>query len=367
MSKFLPKIPAKLVLQDGTIFNGFAAGLVGTTIGELCFNTGMTGYQEIFTDPSYYGQIIIPTNVHIGNYGIKYDEDESNSIKIKGLIVKKFTNAYSRLNGDESLQDYLIRSKLVAISDIDTRALVQHIRDHGAQNGIISSENLNVDSLKELLTQAPDMNGLELSSKVSTPIAYSKGNDSSPIRIAAYDYGIKKNILQCMESRGAYIKVFPAQTPLTIVKEFNPTGYFLSNGPGDPAAMTYAIDTVREILNEDKPLFGICLGIQLLGLAAGITTYKMHHGHRGLNHPVKNIETNYCEITSQNHGFTLNENECNNNPDVVVTHINLNDQSIEGIRLNSKKAFSVQYHPESSPGPHDSRYLFDQFFKLMHN
>lgn len=364
-TKFLPKKEAILMLSDGTVFYGNAAGKIGTTYGEICFNTGMTGYQEIFTDPSYFGQIVIQTNAHIGNYGIKNTEVESNSIKIAGLIVKNFTNAYSRLQADTSLQEYLIGEDIVAISDIDTRALVQHVREKGTMNCIISSDISDLQLLQKKLQDAPDMSGLELSSVVSTQEAYYAGNPEAPIRVAALDFGIKKNILKCMTDRGCYVKVFPAHATIDDMMAFEPHGYFLSNGPGDPAAMPYAIQTTQDILDTKKPLFGICLGNQLLGLAVGLKTYKMHYGHRGLNHPVKNIETGYCEITSQNHGFTIDEKSIEGNPDVIVTHINLNDKSIEGIRLRDQNAFSVQYHPESSPGPHDSRYLFDKFIQMM--
>lgn len=364
-TKFLPKKEAILMLSDGTVFYGNAAGKIGTTYGEICFNTGMTGYQEIFTDPSYYGQVVIHTNAHIGNYGVKNNEVESDSIKIAGLIVKNFTNAYSRLQADYSLQDYLIQENLVAISDIDTRALVQHVREKGTMNCIISSDIADLDMLKAKLQEAPDMSGLELSSTVSTKEAYYVGNPDAKLRVAALDFGIKKNILQCLTDRGCYVKVFPAHATVSDISDFQPHGYFLSNGPGDPSAMSYAIATTQDILKSQMPLFGICLGNQLLGHAVGLTTYKMHYGHRGLNHPVKNIETGYCEITSQNHGFTIDEKSIENNKEVIVTHINLNDKSIEGIRLQNQNAFSVQYHPESSPGPHDSRYLFDKFIKMM--
>lgn len=356
---------AVLLLADGTYFKGLAAGKIGTTSGEICFNTGMTGYQEIFTDPSYYGQIMVPTNAHIGNYGVNNSEVESGGIKIAGLVMKNFTNAYSRISANNDLQSYLQQEQVVGISQIDTRALVQHIRKHGAQNAIISSEITDIEVLKETLRNTPPMEGLELSSLVSTNEVYEYGNPSSTYKVACIDYGIKKNILRCLSERDCYLKIFPAKTSIQELNSWEAHGYFLSNGPGDPAAMSYAIEMVKHLLTQNKALFGICLGNQLLGSAVGIPTYKMHHGHRGLNHPVKNIETGYCEITSQNHGFSLDKQACLKNEDVVLTHINLNDDTIEGIRIKNKKAFSVQYHPESSPGPHDSRYLFDKFVSSM--
>lgn len=358
--------PAVVLLEDGSVFHGKAVGVIGTTIGEICFNTGMTGYQEIFTDPSYFGQIMVTTNAHIGNYGIKNTEVESDSIKIAGLICKNFTVPFSRLRADFSIQDYFVQQHLVAISDVDTRAIVRHIRDKGAMNAIISSETTDLDILRERLRQAPSMNGLELASRVSTKEPYEAGNPHAHFRVAALDFGIKQNILDCLTARDCYVKVFPAKTPFEELKAFKPTGYFLSNGPGDPAAMDYAVETATRILEEKAPLFGICLGHQLLGLAAGISTYKMHHGHRGINHPVKNVITGHCEITSQNHGFGVNPDDIRANADrIEITHVNLNDGSIEGFRLKHQPAFSVQYHPEASPGPHDARYLFDQFIEMM--
>ena len=357
--------PAILILQDGAIHYGKAFGKIGTTTGEICFNTGMTGYQEVFTDPSYYGQVVIMNNVHIGNYGVKDDEVESSSIKIKGLIARNLEEQYSRKMAKGSVEEYLIANNIVCIEGVDTRALVTHVRQKGAMNCIISSEILDVEELKKQLNETPDMAGLELASVVSTKESYTLGDASSPIRVAVLDYGTKEHILHCMVERGAYVKVFPAKTTVEELKQFNPSGYFISNGPGDPAAMDYAINTVKNVLEENKPTFGICLGHQLLALANGITTFKMHHGHRGLNHPVKNLLTGKCEITTQNHGFGVDPEAVKKASHVEVTHVNLNDDSIEGIRLKDKPAFSVQYHPESTPGPHDSRYLFDEFIELI--
>ncbi|MCR6719743.1 MAG: glutamine-hydrolyzing carbamoyl-phosphate synthase small subunit [Chitinophagaceae bacterium] len=359
------KNPAVLVLADGTVAHGFAFGAIGTTTGEICFNTGMTGYQEVFTDPSYFGQILIMNTVHVGNYGVKEDEVESASVKIRGLIGRNLEEGYSRKLAKGNLDEYLKENNIVSIEGVDTRALVAHIRTKGAMNCIISSANLDVDQLKAELAAVPDMDGLELASQVSTKEAYEMGDPASPVRIAVMDYGVKQHILHCMVDRGAFVKVFPAKTPLQTVKEFQPKGYFISNGPGDPASMDYAIDTVKGILQEDKPVFGICLGHQLLALANGISTFKMHHGHRGLNHPVKNLLTGRSEITTQNHGFGVDPEAVKKADHIEVTHVNLNDHSIEGIRVKGKPAFSVQYHPESTPGPHDSRYLFDEFIGMI--
>lgn len=358
--------PAILLLEDGTVYHGISAGKVGTTTGEICFNTGMTGYQEIFTDPSYYGQLLVTTNAHIGNYGTKNTETESQNIKIAGLICKNFTNEYSRKLADQSIQDYFEHQNLVGISNVDTRAIVRHIRDKGAMNAIISSEVLDLSELKKMLAKVPPMEGLELASKVSTSQTYNLGDPNADFKVAILDFGVKRNILQCFTNRGCYLKVFPAKTSFEEIKAWDPDGYFLSNGPGDPASMDYAVETAKAILKEDKPLFGICLGHQILALAVDIPTYKMHNGHRGINHPVKNLATGKCEITSQNHGFGVSPEAINANTDKVdITHINLNDDTIEGIRLKQHKAFSVQYHPEASPGPHDARYLFDEFINMM--
>lgn len=359
------QLPAILVLADGTVAHGKAFGAIGTTTGEICFNTGMTGYQEVFTDPSYYGQILIMNTVHVGNYGVKDDEVESDNVKIRGLIGRNLEETYSRKLAKGSLEDYLKANNIVSIEGVDTRALVAHVRTKGAMNCIISSEITDVEVLKKKLAEVPDMDGLELASHVSTKEAYEMGNKDADVRIAVMDYGVKQHILHCMVDRGAYVKVFPAKTKLEEVKQFKPNGYFISNGPGDPSAMDYAITAVKEILKEEKPVFGICLGHQLLALANDIPTFKMHHGHRGLNHPVKNLVTGRSEITTQNHGFGVDPEAVKKASHIEVTHVNLNDQSIEGIRVKGKPAFSVQYHPESTPGPHDSRYLFDQFIEMI--
>lgn len=358
-------IPAVLLLEDGTCFHGKSAGKIGTTTGEICFNTGMTGYQEIFTDPSYFGQILVTTNAHIGNYGTNDLESESKDIKINGLVCKNFTNEFSRRMADASIQDYLVKEGLVAIHDLDTRAIVRHIRDKGAMNAIISSETTDIDALTKQLQNIPNMEGLELASVVSTKEPYCIGDPNAEYKIAVLDFGVKQSILKCFRNEDCYLKVFPAKTSLKDLKEWKPDGYFLSNGPGDPAAMDYAVELTKEILAEGSPLFGICLGQQILGRAVGLPTYKMHHGHRGINHPVKNLITGKAEITSQNHGFGLDPEAIRNSKDIEITHVNLNDDTIEGIKVKNGKAFSVQYHPEASPGPHDSRYLFKSFIQLI--
>lgn len=355
---------AYLLLEDGLLLEGAAIGKTGTSGGEICFNTGMTGYQEIYTDPSYYGQIIVNTTAHIGNYGTLDAEQESGGTKIAGVVVNDFAEQFSRKEARESLQQYLERNSVVGISDVDTRMLVRYIRSKGAMNALISSE-LSPEQMKEAMKKVPSMSGLELSSKVTTPEPYFEGNPDAKFKVAALDLGIKNNILRNLTRRGCYVKVFPAKTSLSEMAKWEPDGFFISNGPGDPAVMDYAINTVKEAVASDVPLFGICLGHQLLALSCGLSTYKMHHGHRGLNHPVKNLLTGKGEMTSQNHGFAVNEKDIDKNPDVEVTHVHLNDNTIMGIRLKNKKAFSVQYHPEASPGPHDSNYLFDEFVALM--
>ncbi len=355
---------AILLLADGTVFEGKAAGKIGTTGGEIAFNTGMTGYQEIFTDPSYYGQILLMTPSHIGNYGIHPDEVESGSIKIAGLVCKKFSEVFSRAASEESIQAYFERQNLVGISDVDTRALVRHIRDKGAMNAIISSETLDIDELKKKLTEVPSMAGLELSSKVTCTEAYAYTTEGDH-KVAVLDFGTKENILRCLAERGCQLKVFPMHATKEEIQAWSPDGIMLSNGPGDPAAMAASIELIKSLLPLNIPMFGICLGHQLLSLAMGLSTFKMHNGHRGINHPVKNLLSGQCEITSQNHGFVVSREDAEQREDLEVTHIHLNDETLAGIKLKNHPAFSVQYHPESSAGPNDSRYLFDDFIQLI--
>ena len=322
---------AILLLQDGTVFHGFAAGKLGYATGELCFNTGMTGYQEVFTDPSYFGQLMITTNAHIGNYGVKDTEVESSEIRIAGLICKNLNPNFSRPAGDGNINDYF----------------------------------LDINKLKNILDGVPSMQGLELSSKVSTKEPYFFGNENSTYKVAVLDLGIKTNILRCLAERDCYLKIFPIKSTYEELNSWNPNGFFLSNGPGDPSVMTDVINTTKELSSDGKPVFGICLGHQILALSEGVSTYKMHNGHRGINHPVRNVITGKSEVTSQNHGFSISHDDVKNNENIEITHINLNDDTVEGINLKHKNCFSVQYHPESSPGPYDSRYLFDQFVERM--
>jgi carbamoyl-phosphate synthase small subunit len=356
---------AVLLFDDGSFYEGSGAGIVGTTTGEVCFNTSMTGYQEIFTDPSYYGQVLLTTNVHVGNYGIKKSDVESERVQISGLICRNFTNDYSRPLADQDIQQYFEDNKIVCIYDVDTRAMVLNIRDKGAMNCIISSEIFDKEELTKLLKACPSMEGLELASKVSTTTKYNIGDPANPYRVSVMDFGAKHNILNSLAERGCYLTVFPAKTQASEVLSIPADGFFLSNGPGDPASMKYAIDTAKSLITTGKPLFGICLGHQILALANGISTYKMHHGHRGSNHPVINVISGKCEVTTQNHGFSISEKDVLSNKDIEVTHKNLNDDTIEGIRMKGQPAFSVQFHPESNPGPHDSKYLFDEFVEHL--
>lgn len=366
--KYQKKQKAIILLADGAIFYGKAvAGKQGTSFGEICFNTGMTGYQEIFTDPSYYGQLMVATNAHIGNYGTNLDEVESDSVKIAGLIVKNFSYDYSRDIADSSLVDFLDKNNLLAISDVDTRALVSYIRDHGAMNAVISTDVDNIEGLKKQLAEVPNMNGLELASQVSTKEPYYFGDVDATYKVAALDIGIKKNILRNLAARDVYIKVFPYNSKFEDLEAFNPDGYFLSNGPGDPEPLVEAQEVAKEIIKRDLPLFGICLGHQIIALANGVSTYKMHNGHRGINHPVKNLKTGKGEITSQNHGFAVDRESSEAHPDLEITHVHLNDNTVAGLAMKNKNCFSVQYHPEASPGPHDSSYLFDQFIENIKN
>ena len=352
---------AIIILEDGTTFFGKSIGIDGTAFGEVCFNTGMTGYQEIFTDPSYYGQLMVTTNAYIGNYGVRDEEVESDSVKIAGLICRNFTYNYSRYGKTKSLFDFLKANNIVAISDVDTRALVSYIRDNGAMNAAISTKVDEIDMLKMELSKIPSMDGLELASKVSTKKIYHFGKESAKYKISALDLGIKKNILRNLEKRDCYIKVFPYDSTFEEMNDWAPHAFFISNGPGDPKPLINAQNIAKEVIKKNIPLFGICLGHQIIALANGISTYKMHNGHRGINHPVKNLITGKGEITSQNHGFAINREQTEAHKDIQITHVHLNDDTVAGISMKNKNCFSVQYHPEASPGPHDASYLFDQF------
>ena len=356
---------AVLLLADGTVFKGRAVGAPGTTTGEICFNTGMTGYQEIFTDPSYTGQIMTMATSHVGNYGVKEDEVESTSVKIAGLVVKKFSEVWSRPAGSASLDEYLKRHGIVGISDVDTRRLVRHIRDHGAQNALISTEVGDLERLREQLADVPAMEGLELSSRVTSSEPWEEGPEDAPCKVALVDFGVKLNIVRCLTERGCRVRVFPMRTPLADMLAWGPDGFLLSNGPGDPAAMPDSVDLVKQVVDSGLPVFGICLGHQLLGESLGMATEKMHHGHRGINHPVKDLTTGHDEVTSQNHGFVVKRTDAEANELVEITHVHLNDGSVAGFRLKDRPVFSVQYHPEAGPGPYDSRYLFDRFVENL--
>ncbi|MBS7321142.1 MAG: glutamine-hydrolyzing carbamoyl-phosphate synthase small subunit [Myroides sp.] len=363
--KYISKDKAIVLLSDGTIFYGKSVGIKGTTTGEICFNTGVTGYQEIFTDPSYFGQIMLSTVAHIGNYGVHEEEVDSDGIKIAGLVCKNFSHHYSRPDAQGSLYDYFEKKNLIAVSDVDTRALVSYIRDNGAMNAVISTDGKSIDELKQILAEVPSMNGLELASSVSTKEPYFFGNENATYKVAAIDFGIKTNILRCLAERDCYVKVFPYNATKDQLDAFNPDGYFLSNGPGDPQPLTGVIEEVKKIVADGKPTFGICLGHQLIALSQEINTYKMFNGHRGINHPVMNIVSGKGEITSQNHGFAVVREDVENHSTVEITHYHLNDNTVAGIKIKDKQVFSVQYHPESSPGPNDSKYLFDQFVSYM--
>lgn len=360
--KYSQRKKAILLLADGTVFEGKSIGIDGTAFGEICYNTGMTGYQEVFTDPSYFGQLMLTTNAHIGNYGVNDNEVESDSVKIAGLVCKNFSFNYSRVDAQGSLENYFEKQNLMAISDIDTRAVVRYIRDKGAMNAVISTDT-DIEALKVKLKAVPGMKGLELASKVSTKEPYFFGDESAPFKISALDIGIKKNILRNLANRGCYVKVFPYNASFEEMNAFNPDGFFLSNGPGDPEPLKEAQAVAKEIIKRNLPLFGICLGHQIIGLANGVSTYKMHNGHRGINHPVKNMITGKGEITSQNHGFVVNKEDVEKHGELEITHVHLNDDTLAGMRMKNKNCFSVQYHPEASPGPHDSSYLFDQFIE----
>jgi carbamoyl-phosphate synthase small subunit len=365
--KYNTRPQAILLLADGTIFYGKSIGISGTTFGEVCFNTGMTGYQEIFTDPSYFGQIMVTTNPHIGNYGVNSNEAESDKMMISGLVCKNFSFNHSRPDSDGNLFDYFKNQNLVVISDVDTRALVSYIRDNGAQNAVICTDGTSIDDLKLKLQDIPNMKGLELASTVSTKEPYFFGDPTATFKIAALDLGIKKNILRYFAKRDCYIKVFPYNASFAELNSFQPDGFFLSNGPGDPDPLTGVQSVAKQIIESDKPSFGICLGHQIIALANDVPTYKMFNGHRGINHPVMNVVTGKGEITSQNHGFAVDRVALENHPDLEITHYHINDNTVAGMRIKSKDCFSVQYHPEASPGPHDSSYLFDDFISMMKN
>jgi carbamoyl-phosphate synthase small subunit len=364
--------PALLALADGTLWPGRAFGAAGERTGELVFNTSLTGYQEILTDPSYHGQIPIMTQPHIGNYGVNDEDDESDRCWVSGFIVRAASPIASNWRATGTLDAYLKARGVVAMTDADTRALVRHVRTHGAMNAALSSMDTDAARLIALARVAPDMNGLDLAREVTCPAAYEVAAQPAPgvghraLHVVAYDFGIKRNILRELARRNCRVTVVPAQTSAADALALRPDGVFLSNGPGDPAAVTYAIAATRALLGR-VPIFGICLGHQILALALGGTTYKLKFGHRGGNQPVQHHATAAVAISSHNHGFAVRADSLP--PGVVVTHTNLNDGCVEGLAapdgLNRLRAFSVQYHPEAAPGPHDARDLFDEFVALM--
>lgn len=356
----LPEDSALLILADGTVFQGKAAGSRGTSFGEIAFNTGMYGYQEIFTDPSYHQQIVVMATAHVGNYGVHEDDTESNGPRVAGVVVRNFSSVASRPGGQGTLQDDLEGHGVVGIRDVDTRALVTHIREHGAMNAVVSSDGTEVEELKRRLSQVPSMEGMELSSQVSVGEARESGQEGGH-RVALLDLGVKESIVRCLVERGCHVKVFPWDSQAADLLAWNPEGIMLSNGPGDPAAMLTVVNVVKALVDSGLPVFGICLGHQVLALSQGLQTEKMFNGHRGVNHPVKNLISGKCEITSQNHGFVVSREVLEKSSEVEETHVHLNDQTVAGIRLKGRPVFSVQYHPEASAGPHDSRYLFDDF------
>ncbi|MFN1834992.1 glutamine-hydrolyzing carbamoyl-phosphate synthase small subunit [Balneola sp. MJW-20] len=359
-----PRNKAILALSDGTVVHGQAVGKQGITGGELCFNTSMIGYQEIFTDPSYYGQLMMMTYPHIGNYGTIPRDDEARRVMVAGAILRSFSWEYSNPMADRSLQEYFEDNELVGISGVDTRMLVRHIREKGVMNAVISSTELDEDKLVQMAKDWDDMKGLELATKVTREEAQTVKGDGD-LKLAAIDYGIKQNIINNFAQRGCTLRIFPAKTPLEEIKEWDADGFFFSNGPGDPnATAEYAMETVEYAKSTGKPIFGICLGHQLMALSEGIGVEKMFVGHRGANHPVKNLKTGLVEISTQNHGFAVSEDKIAEDK-AEITHINLNDGTIEGLEFKNFPGFSIQYHPEASPGPHDSAYLFDQFVELM--
>ncbi len=355
---------AKILLANGILLEGRSLGHIGTTGGELCFNTGMTGYQEIITDPSYSGQIINMTYPHIGNYGINSEDIESDKIQCSGLIVKQASNFPSNHRSESSINDYLKQNRVVGIQDVDTRMITRIIRDEGAMNGLISSENISKEKMRNYLQSLPSMDGLDLAKKVSCKEAYLfNPNLNKKYRVAAFDFGIKKNILRILDYNDCEVMVFPAKTNKEQILDYNPDGIFLSNGPGDPAACKYAIKTIKLLLGV-RPIFGICLGHQILALALGAKTFKLKFGHRGCNHPVKNLKTNMVEITSQNHGFAIDASSIDPNT-IDITHLNLNDGTVAGMAMCNRPIFGIQYHPEASPGPHDADHHFARFVELM--
>lgn len=364
--KYLHKKNAYVLLEDGSVFYGKSIGdISGKSFGEICFNTGMTGYQEIFTDPSYYGQIMIMTNAHIGNYGINSEESESDSPKIAGLICKNFSYNPSRKASNGSLKEYFDDNNVFGISDVDTRALVTYIRENGAMNAIIASSDHDMVESREELAAKPSMSGLALVEEVSTRSYYQYNNNPDTKKIAVLDLGIKSNILRKLAELDVELHVFPHDSSYEDILSIKPNALFISNGPGDPEPLEGAIELTKSAIHDDLPTFGICLGHQIIALAYDVPTFKMHHGHRGINHPILNEISGKGEITSQNHGFSVDLDVAKKHKDIEITHTHLNDNSLAGLKIKDKKCFSVQYHPEASPGPHDAYYLFQEFAEMI--
>uniref|UniRef100_Q3ANQ8 Carbamoyl phosphate synthase small chain n=1 Tax=Chlorobium chlorochromatii (strain CaD3) TaxID=340177 RepID=Q3ANQ8_CHLCH len=359
---------AKLLLENGSLYSGTLFGHIGEAIGEVVFNTSLTGYQEILTDPSYAGQMVTMTYPLIGNYGITPNDNESQSIWASALIVHEVSRIHSNYEASGSLAARLREAQVTGLAGIDTRRLVRELREHGAMRAIIAPAEVSDDELRQKVAAAPNMSGRDLVSTVTTQKSYSLETEGAQYHVVAFDYGMKTNILRLLQNAGCRVTVLPAQATMNDVLALNPDGVFLSNGPGDPAAVGYAIETIRALVEYNRttkplPMFGICLGHQLLSLACGGTTYKLKFGHHGGNHPVRNLATGQIEITSQNHGFAVAMEALPE--ELTMTHLNLYDHTVEGVRHKNLPCFSVQYHPEAAPGPHDSHYLFDEFTSLM--
>jgi carbamoyl-phosphate synthase small subunit len=360
-------IPGFLLLEDGTLFRGALRASLATTVAEVVFTTNMSGYQEVFTDPSYRAQIVVMTAPMIGNYGVNPADPESGSPQIAGVVVRELSRRYSNWRAEGDLESYLKAAQIPILEGVDTRRLTRHLRTVGVMRGVIGAGESPTEEARAALEACPSMEGLDLASRVTTTERYQWGNPQAPNHIVAYDFGIKRNILRLFDDAGCRVTVVPASTPAEAVMELNPDGVFLSNGPGDPDAIEYAPSTIRSIAEREVPMFGICLGHQLLGLTFGANTVKMPYGHRGGNHPVREIETGRILITSQNHGFAVEGSEQGipGAPALEVTHVNLNDQTVEGLRHRELPVFAVQYHPEAAPGPHDARPLFEQFMETV--
>ncbi|MEO7964198.1 MAG: glutamine-hydrolyzing carbamoyl-phosphate synthase small subunit [Gemmatimonadaceae bacterium] len=361
------EVPGFLLLEDGTLFRGRLSAPMPITVAEVVFTTNMTGYQEVFTDPSYRSQIVVMTSPMIGNYGINAEDPESARPQVAGVVVRELSRSYSNWRAEGDLSSYLAQGQIPLLNSIDTRQLTRHLRSAGVMRGVIAPGSDPSDAVRDALSACPSMEGLDLASGVSTEQEYSWGHSDAPNHIIAYDYGIKRNILRLFEGNDCRVTVVPATTPAEAVLERKPDGIFLSNGPGDPAAVEYAPRAIAKIAKAEVPLFGICLGHQLIGLTFGGSTVKLPYGHRGGNHPVKELDSGHVLITSQNHGFAVrgDAREVPGAPDLEVTHVNLNDGTVEGLRHRSLPIFAVQYHPEAAPGPHDARPLFKQFLKAV--